>query len=99
MQSKKEKLQHAKIQHRKWLESLGVRFDRKGQVINQFKGYETPEYKPRDSIKTSDRIVNFTGKRNYATKLPEGKTISVAYNKGPYMVVDAKDFKTMGRKI
>ena len=99
MQSKKEKLQHAKIQHRKWLESLGVRFDRKGQVINRFKGYETPEYKPRDSIKTSDRILNFTGKRNYATELPEGKTISVAYNKGPYMVVDAKDFKTMGRKI
>jgi hypothetical protein len=29
MQSKKEKLEHAKIQHRKWLESLGVRFDRK----------------------------------------------------------------------
>lgn len=99
MQSKKEKLEHAKIQHRKWLESHGVRFDRKGQVINQFKGYETPEYKPRDSIKTSDRIVNFSGKRNYATSLPEGKTISVAYNKGPYMVVDAKDFKTMGRKI
>jgi hypothetical protein len=23
----------------------------------------------------------------------------VAYNKGPYMVVDAKDFKTMGRKV
>ena len=28
-----------------------------------------------------------------------GKTISVAYNKGPYMIVDDKDFKTMGRKI
>jgi hypothetical protein len=99
MQSKKEKLEHAKIQHRKWLESLGVRFDRKGQVINRFKGYETPQYTPRNSIPTSDRIVNFTGKREYATALPEGKTISVAYNKGPYMVVDAKDFKTMGRKI
>jgi hypothetical protein len=23
----------------------------------------------------------------------------VAYNKGPYMIVDAKDFKTMGRKV
>jgi hypothetical protein len=23
----------------------------------------------------------------------------VAYNKGPYMIVDAKDFKTMGKKI
>jgi hypothetical protein len=99
MLTNKQKLKLAKLEHRKWLESLGVCFDRKGNVINNFQGYETPEYKPRDSIKTSDRIVNFTGKRNYATELPEGKTISVAYNKGPYMVVDAKDFKTMGRKI
>jgi hypothetical protein len=99
MLTSKQKLKLAKLEHRKWLESLGVCFDRRGNVINNFQGYETPEYKPRDSIKTSDRIVNFTGKRNYATELPEGKTISVAYNKGPYMVVDAVDFKTMGRKI
>ena len=31
--------------------------------------------------------------------LPAGKTIAPAYNKGGYMVVDQKDFKTMGRKI
>jgi hypothetical protein len=93
------KLKLLKAQHRKWLESLGIRFDQKGRVINNFKGYDTPQYTPRNSIPTSDRIVNFTGKREYATALPEGKTISVAYNKGPYMVVDAKDFKTMGRKI
>jgi hypothetical protein len=99
MLTSKQKLKLAKLEHRKWLESLGVCFDRRGNVINNFQGYETPEYKPRDSIKTSDRIVNFTGKRNYATELPEGKTISVAYNKGPYMVVDAVDFKTMGRKV
>ena len=99
MLSKKQKLELAKTQHRKWLESLGVRFNSKGRVINTFKGYDLPDYTPRDSIKTSDRIVNFTGKKQYATELPEGKTISVAYNKGPYMVVDAKDFKTMGRKV
>ena len=99
MQSKK-KLEILKKQHYRWIKSLGVDIDlNTGKINNIFGGYETPEYKPRDSIKTSDRIVNFTGKRNYATELPEGKTISVAYNKGPYMVVDAKDFKTMGRKI
>ena len=38
-------------------------------------------------------------KKQYATQIPVGKTISVAYNKGPYMIVDEKDFKTMGRKI
>tara|TARA_Y100001938_G_C7876433_1_gene322860 strand:- start:267 stop:419 length:153 start_codon:yes stop_codon:yes gene_type:complete len=50
-------------------------------------------------LPTSDRIVGIGSKRTYATQIPAGKTISVAYNKGPYMVVDAKDFKTMGRKI
>ena len=29
----------------------------------------------------------------------DDKTISVPYNKGPYMIVDAKDFKTMGKKV
>ena len=26
-------------------------------------------------------------------------SIAPAYNKGPYMIVDAKDFKTMGKKV
>jgi len=56
-------------------------------------------YKVKDSIPTSDRVVGDTYRRFYSTSLPAGKTISVAYNKGPYQVVDAKDFKTMGRKI
>ena len=56
-------------------------------------------YKVKDSIPTSDRVVGDTYRRVYSTSLPAGKTISVAYNKGPYQVVDAKDFKTMGRKI
>ena len=99
MLTNKQRLELSKLQHRKWLESLGVCFDRKGNVINNFKGYETPEYKPRDSIKTSDRIVGDTYKRTYATQLPAGKTIGIAYNKGAYQVVDSSDIKTMGRKI
>jgi hypothetical protein len=31
--------------------------------------------------------------------LPAGKTIGIAYNKGNYQVVDAADFKSMGRKV
>jgi len=38
-------------------------------------------------------------KKTYATKLPAGKTIGIAYNKGAYQVVDASDITTMGRKI
>jgi hypothetical protein len=58
-----------------------------------------PNYKCRTSLLTSDRIIGETKKRVYTTQLPIGKTISVAYNKGPYMIVDVKDFKTMGKKI
>jgi len=64
-----------------------------------FDGYDMPNYKCRPSISTSDRIVGDTKKRVYSTQIPTGKTISVAYNKGPYMIVDAVDFKTMGKKV
>ena len=100
--TKKELLLLAKKKHYKWLRSLGLKINEKtGHIIikRTSKTLEIPKYIPRNSIPTSDRIVNFSGKRNYATVLPEGKTISVAYNKGPYKIVDAKDFKTMGRKI
>jgi|TARA_R110000803_G_scaffold177752_3_gene240149 hypothetical protein len=54
----------------------------------------------RNSIPTSDRIPGTCVKRTLPqVKLPAGKTISLAYNKGNYQVVDVSDFKTMGRKI
>ena len=49
--------------------------------------------------KRHNNIAGTTTKRYYTNTIPAGKTISVAYNKGPYMVVDAKDFKTMGKKV
>jgi hypothetical protein len=58
-----------------------------------------PDYKVSNSIPTSDRMVGDTYKRTYATKLPAGKTIGIAYNKGAYQVVDSTDIKTMGRKV
>ena len=93
------KLKEILKKHNKWLMSLGIRFNKKGKVINNFKGYPFPDLTTRNSIPTSDRICGVALKRDYATKVPAGKTISVAYNKGPYMLVDKKDFKTMGRKI
>ena len=70
------------------------------------KGFERPDYTldinglPRNSIPTSDRIPGACVKRTLPkVKLPAGKTIGIAYNKGNYQVVDATDFKSMGRKI
>ena len=98
--TKKERLKQAKEKHYKWIKSLGVDIDLEtGKVNNTFEGYDLPNLKCRPSLPTSDRITGDTKKRIYSTQLPVGKTISVAYNKGPYMIVDSKDFKTMGRKI
>jgi hypothetical protein len=90
MLTNKQRLQLAVTQYRKWLKSLGLK---------RHKGFDMPNYKTKDSIPTSDRIVGDTYKRTYATKLPAGKTIGIAYNKGAYQVVDSTDIKTMGRKI
>ena len=69
-------------------------------------GFERPDYTldingiKRNSIPTSDRIPGACVKRTLPkVKMPEGKTIGIAYNKGNYQVVDAADFKTMGRKV
>ena len=70
-----------------------------GEILQQRHGTPMPSYKCRQSPPTSDRISGDTYKRQYTSTIPEGKTISVAYNKGPYMIVDAKDFKTMGKKV
>ena len=69
-------------------------------------GFERPDYTldinglPRNSIPTSDRIPGACVKRTLPqVKMPAGKTIGIAYNKGNYQVVDAADIKTMGKKI
>jgi len=99
MLTNKQRLELVSTQYRKWLKTLGLKLNKKGKVISRHKGFEIPSYKTRDSIPTSDRVVGDTFKRTYATKLPAGKTIGIAYNKGAYQVVDASDITTMGRKI
>ena len=95
------RIEIAKKDYMKWLKSIGVRLDSKGRVINNFKGYPFPDYSSdRNSIPTSDRIPGACVKRTLPkAKMPAGKTIGIAYNKGNYQVVDAADFKTMGRKV
>ena len=98
--TKKEKLEKLRKDHYKYIKSLGVDIDLDtGKINNTFEGYDMPDLKCRSSFPTSDRIVGDTKKRIYSTQIPTGKTISVAYNKGPYMIVDAVDFKTMGKKV
>ena len=91
---KKKKLQNLIKKHNQYIKSLGVNIDvDTGEINSSFEGYPMPDLSCRPSIPTSDNISGTTTKRYYTN------TISVAYNKGPYMVVDAKDFKTMGKKI
>ena len=101
--TKREQIELVKSNYHKWLQSLGLKVNLKtGHIIKSKRVSKTLDknmYKVRDSIPTSDRIVGSTYRRYYSTSLPAGKTISVAYNKGGYQIVDAKDFKSMGRKI
>jgi len=104
MLSNKERIKLAKLQHYKWLKKLGLNVDMEtGHIIKRYesetKDLDLSHLQVKETIPCSNNIGGSTAKRVYATQLPAGKTISVAYNKGPYMVVDAKDFKTMGRKI
>jgi len=105
MPSKKE-LKNIRLNHYKWLISKGIKttFESvckftKPNVKSKPGELDLSHLKVENSIPCSNNIGGSTAKRIYATQIPAGKTISVAYNKGPYMIVDAKDFKTMGRKI
>ena len=98
--AKKKKLEQLKKNHNLYIKSLGVNIDvDTGEIQSSFDGYPMPDLSCRPSIPTSNNIAGTTTKRYYTNTIPAGKTISVAYNKGPYMVVDAKDFNTMGKKV
>ena len=98
--ARKKKLENLKKKHNQYIKSLGVDIDiETGEINNRFEGYPFPDYSCRPSVPTSDNISGTTTKRYYSNTIPEGKTISVAYNKGPYMVVNKSDLKTAGRKV
>lgn len=98
--NKSERLAIVKNNYMKWLKSIGIKLDKNGKVINTFEGYPMPDLSVRDSIPTSDRIPGACVKRVLPkSQMPAGKTIGIAYNKGNYQLIDAKDIKTMGKKI
>ena len=98
--ARKKKLENLKKKHNRYIKSLGVNIDvDTGEIFSSFEGYPLPDLSCRPSVPTSNNIAGVGLKNKYATQVPAGKTISVAYNKGPYMIVDEKDFKTMGKKI
>ena len=100
--ARKKKLENLKKKHNQYIKSLGVDIDiETGEINNRFEGYPFPDYSSnRKSLPCSNRIVSGATKREVIKpKLPEGKTISIAYNKGNYQVVDIADITTMGRKV
>ena len=98
--ARKKKLEKIQKKHNQYIKSLGVNIDvDTGEINSSFEGYPMPDLSCRPSIPTSDNISGTTTKRYYTNTIPEGKTISVAYNKGPYMVVNKSDLKTAGRKV
>ena len=93
MMNKKERLQKLRKDHYKYIKSLGVNIDvDTGEVQNDFTGYPMPDLSCRSTYPTSDRIVGPTKKKIYPQlDLPEGKCVTIAYNKGGYQLVDKED--------
>jgi len=91
--NKKER--HKKIlkDHYNYIKSLGINIDTDtGEIEHYFDGYEMPDLSCRPSPPTSDRIVGPTNKKMYPQlDLPEGKCVTIAYNKGGYQLVDKED--------
>ena len=80
---KKKKLQNLVKKHNQYIKSLGVNIDvDTGVIESRFEGFDFPDLSCRPSVPTSDNITGVGLKKKYATQLPAGKTISVAYNKG-----------------
>ena len=94
--SQKEINRIARKKHYEYIKSLGVNIDTDtGIITNNFSGYDLPDYKSnRCLIPTSDRI-SYVSPKKVLPKLdlPEGKAISIAYNKGNYQLVDKEDLK------
>ena len=81
---KKEKLENLKKKHNQYIRSLGIEIDvDSGEILQERHGVPMPDYSCRQSPPTSDRISGNTYKKTYTSTIPEGKTISVPYNKGP----------------
>jgi len=93
-----KRIAQAQKDHERALRRLGVgkysKKERKGVI-------SFPDLSVNPSAPTSDRIVAISNKRPTELKerldVSKNFTVSVAYNKGPYMVVSQDNVKDIGR--
>ena len=93
--SQKERNRIARKKHYEYIKSLGVNINTDtGIITNDFEGYPMPDLYCRPTYPTSDKISYVSPRKIYPKlDLPEGKAISIAYNKGGYQLVDKEDLK------
>jgi len=100
--TKKQRLQIAQKEHRKFLLSVGLNINSKNKVIiKQRIGTPFPDLSTKEHYKLSNNISGVGLKKWSPSEpyIPQGKTVGIGYNKGTYQLVDGPDIKTMGRKV
>ncbi len=100
--NKKQKLELAQKEHRKFLLSVGLNINSKNKVIiKQRLGTPFPDLSTKETYKLSNNISGI-GRKKWSPSepyIPKGKTVGIGYNKGTYQLVDGSDIITMGRKV
>ena len=100
--TKKQKLELAQKEHRKFLLSVGLNINSRNRVIIKERlGTPFPDLSVREHYKLSNNISGVGVKKWSPSEpyIPKGKTVGIGYNKGTYQLVDGSDIKTMGRKV
>ena len=100
--TKKQKLEFAQKEHRKFLLSVGLNINSRNRVIIKERlGTPFPDLSVKEHYKLSNNISGVGVKKWSPSEpyIPKGKTVGIGYNKGTYQLVDGSDIKTMGRKV
>ena len=100
--TKKQRLQKAQNEHRKFLLSMGLNINTRNKVIiKQRLGTPFPDLSTKEHYKLSNNISGI-GRKKWSPSepyIPKGKTVGIGYNKGTYQLVDGSDIITMGKKV
>ncbi len=106
--SKQQHFEYVLCKHIKWMRSLGLNVDDKGDIIKSKDISNNSGFYPTTDLsdvqpqpKLSNKICGNGKKVDNSWKIEASKNFTVvpAYNKGPYMVVNKSDLKTAGRKV
>ena len=100
--TKKQKLELAQKEHRKFLLSVGLNINSRNRVIIKERlGTPFPDLSVKEHYKLSNNISGVGVKKWSPSEpyIPKGKTVGIGYNKGTYQLVDGSDIKTMGKKV